>query len=41
MLGLYQGMPGARNWRRSLSEGVAKGGGLELVYEALRERAAA
>ncbi|MBW3568470.1 MAG: tRNA dihydrouridine(20/20a) synthase DusA, partial [Proteobacteria bacterium] len=34
MLGLYQGRPGARRWRRALSEGVAKGGGLELLTEA-------
>lgn len=35
MLGLYQGMPGARRWRRALSEGVTGGGGLELVRNAL------
>src|SRR5690606_34932196 len=41
MLGLYQGLPGARRWRRSLSEGVAAGGGIELLQEMLREREAA
>ncbi|HEX7030578.1 MAG TPA: tRNA dihydrouridine(20/20a) synthase DusA [Gammaproteobacteria bacterium] len=35
MLGLYQGMPGARRWRRALSEGVAKGGGIEIVKAAV------
>ncbi len=35
MLGLYQGMPGARHWRRELSEGIAKGGGLERVRMAI------
>ncbi|HEX7046778.1 MAG TPA: tRNA dihydrouridine(20/20a) synthase DusA [Gammaproteobacteria bacterium] len=35
MLGLYQGMPGARHWRRTLSEGVAKGGGIELLKTAV------
>lgn len=41
MLGLFQGQPGARHWRRALSEGVAAGGGLELVRAALPGRAAA
>ncbi len=41
MLGLYQGMPGARQWRRALSEGVAKGGGLELIDAAMARRKAA
>jgi len=41
MLGLYQGLPGARRWRRTLSEGVAAGGGIELLEEMLREREAA
>lgn len=40
MLGLYQGMPGARSWRRALSEGVAKGGGPALLREALPKAAA-
>ncbi len=38
MLGLFAGRPGARLWRRSLSEGVAKpGAGPELVLAALAE----
>lgn len=41
MLGLYQGMSGARRWRRTLSEGVARGGGLELLAEALPSSEAA
>lgn len=41
MLGLYQGMPGARQWRRALSEGVAAGGGLELLRTAMPARDAA
>ncbi|HEX6929596.1 MAG TPA: tRNA dihydrouridine(20/20a) synthase DusA [Gammaproteobacteria bacterium] len=41
MLGLYQGMPGARHWRRALSEGVAAGGGMELLQSALPGRVAA
>src|SRR5690606_24108650 len=41
MLGLYQGVPGARQWRRALSEGVAKGGGIELLRAAVPERDAA
>lgn len=35
MLGLYQGVAGARHWRRTLSEGVAQGRGIELLQEAL------
>ncbi|TNJ40873.1 tRNA dihydrouridine(20/20a) synthase DusA [Phaeobacter sp. B1627] len=36
MLGLFAGRPGARHWRRHLSEGAArKGAGPELVEEAL------
>ncbi|OIQ25037.1 MAG: tRNA dihydrouridine(20/20a) synthase DusA [Alphaproteobacteria bacterium MedPE-SWcel] len=36
MLGLFAGRPGARQWRRHLSEGAArKGAGPELVEEAL------
>ncbi|KUJ80674.1 tRNA-dihydrouridine synthase A [Ruegeria marisrubri] len=36
MLGLFAGRPGARGWRRALSEGaVRKGAGPELVLEAL------
>ncbi|WOI34479.1 tRNA dihydrouridine(20/20a) synthase DusA [Tritonibacter scottomollicae] len=36
MLGLFAGRPGARQWRRHLSEGVSqKGAGPELVEEAL------
>ncbi len=44
MLGLFYGRPGARGWRRVLSEGVARpGAGLELLDLALDEvsRAAA
>ena len=38
MLGLFAGRPGARNWRRMLSEGVSKpGAGPELVLAALGE----
>ena len=37
MLGLFAGRPGARQWRRHLSEGVSqKGAGPELVEQALR-----
>ena len=36
MLGLFAGRPGARNWRRTLSEGVSKpGADVSLVLEAL------
>lgn len=36
MLGLFHGQPGARQWRRILSEkSVAKGAGLEVMDEAL------
>ncbi len=38
MLGLFAGRPGARAWRRALSEGAtAKGAGPELVLDALRQ----
>ena len=38
MLGLFHGKPGARLWRRVLSEGVARpGAGLELIDQALAE----
>jgi tRNA-dihydrouridine synthase A len=38
MLGLYAGQPGARGWRRVLSEGAARpGAGLEVVDAALAE----
>lgn len=38
MLGLFTGRPGARNWRRMLSEGTHKpGAGPELVEAALKE----
>ncbi len=38
MLGLFTGRPGARVWRRTLSEGVAKpGAGPQLVLAALEE----
>ncbi len=36
MLGLFAGQPGARQWRRILSEqGVKKGAGLDVVHAAL------
>jgi len=36
MLGLFQGMPGARHWRRHLSEhGPRQGAGIEVVTQAL------
>jgi len=36
MLGLFAGRPGARSWRRCLSDGVAKpGAGPELLEQAL------
>ncbi len=38
MLGLFQGRPGARGWRRVLSEGAARpGAGLEVLDAALAE----
>jgi tRNA-dihydrouridine synthase A len=38
MLGLFHGKPGARLWRRVLSEGVARpGAGLELIDQGLAE----
>jgi len=41
MLGLFQGMPGARHWRRHLSEhGPRSGAGVEVVTQALDKRAA-
>ena len=37
MLGLFAGRPGARGWRRTLSEGAHRdGAGPGLVLEALR-----
>lgn len=40
MLGLFQGRPGARGWRRVLSEGAARpGAGLEVLDAALAELA--
>jgi tRNA-dihydrouridine synthase A len=33
-LGLYSGQPGARAWRRALSEGAARGAGPELLLRA-------
>ena len=42
MLGLFTGRPGARGWRRVLSEGVARpGAGLDLLDQALAEVQAA
>jgi tRNA-dihydrouridine synthase A len=36
MLGLFAGQPGARGWRRALSEGAARpGAGPEILHEAL------
>jgi tRNA-dihydrouridine synthase A len=36
MVGLFQGVPGARAWRRTLSDaGARPGAGLELLHEAL------
>lgn len=36
MLGLFGGMPGARGWRRTLSEGAAKhGAGVDVLHAAL------
>ncbi len=35
MTGLFAGRPGARAWRRTLAEGAAAGGGLEVVERAL------
>lgn len=36
MLGLFCGMPGARGWRRTLSEGAARpGAGVEVLHDAL------
>ena len=38
MLGLFAGMPGARGWRRTLSEGAAKdGAGVEVLHAALAQ----
>ncbi len=38
MLGLVQGLPGARAFRRHLTEGAIKpGAGIEVVFEALRQ----
>ncbi len=37
MLGLFNGLPGARGWRRHLAtEGVKRGAGLDVIAEALR-----
>jgi len=42
MLGLFQGMPGARHWRRHLSECAPRpGSGTEVLVAALEKRAAA
>jgi tRNA-dihydrouridine synthase A len=36
MLGLFAGLPGARGWRRALSEGAARpGAGIEVLHDAL------
>ncbi len=34
ILGLFRGVPGARSWRRYLSEHARKGGGVEVVRQA-------
>jgi tRNA-dihydrouridine synthase A len=34
MLGLFHGAPGARAWRRSLTEGAARGGGPDVIRDA-------
>jgi tRNA-dihydrouridine synthase A len=40
MLGLFQGMPGARKWRRHLSENaVQANAGPEVLYRALEAMA--
>ena len=37
LFGLFHGQPGARSWRRVLSEhGAKKGAGLEVIHEALK-----
>mgnify|MGYP000113777659 CR=1 FL=1 len=41
MLGLFNGRPGARSWRRHLSEyGVRKNAGIEFVVQALARTSA-
>jgi tRNA-dihydrouridine synthase A len=36
MLGLYQGVPGARHWRRHLSEfGPRSSAGIEVIQQAM------
>jgi tRNA-dihydrouridine synthase A len=38
MLGLFQGMPGARHWRRHLSENAPRGdAGIDIVIKALEK----
>jgi tRNA-dihydrouridine synthase A len=38
MLGLFQGVPGAKRWRRTLSEQAHRpGAGLEVVRRALEQ----
>ncbi|PWJ15839.1 tRNA-dihydrouridine synthase A [Jannaschia seohaensis] len=38
MLGLFSGLPGARGWRRTLSEGATRpGAGLDVLYAALEQ----
>ena len=42
MLGLFAGCPGARGWRRTLSEGAARpGAGVEVLHAALEQVSAA
>ncbi|SFI31130.1 tRNA dihydrouridine(20/20a) synthase DusA [Jannaschia pohangensis] len=41
MLGLFSGLPGARGWRRTLSEGAARAdAGVEVLHQALDQVAA-
>lgn len=34
MIGLYQGLPGARNWRRTLSDGTVRNNNPDIIIEA-------
>ena len=34
MIGLYQGLPGARNWRRTLSDGTVRNNNPDIILEA-------
>jgi tRNA-dihydrouridine synthase A len=37
ILGLFQGQPGARSWRRYLSENAHRGGGEQVIRDALKQ----